>query len=47
MRGTGNSPLLFAAFHATRSFNYTDAYEARGVDKVKKETSKIREDKIR
>mgnify|MGYP007055271370 FL=1 len=47
MRSTGNSPLFFTAFHATGFFDFTDAFEARGVDKVKKETSKIREDKIR
>ena len=32
MRSTGNSPLLFTAFHATRFFNYTEAFEARGMD---------------
>ena len=32
MRSTGNSPLLFTAFRATRSFNFTDAFDARGVE---------------
>lgn len=32
MRSTENSPLLFSAFHATRSLDFTDAFEARDVE---------------